>query len=151
MTESLVLALRVGFSLMVVLGLMWVAARMLRTKLGTRGSGTIEVLARAQVGRGANVAVLRVADRALVVGVTEHTITLLGEPITDLASLTDRGQEVETSLDGTPQGLFAAKHTDIRSSAVVDTTAGPLRGSLLSPGTWRQAVQAVRDRTVRRG
>lgn len=152
MTESLTLALRVGFSLMVVLGLMWLAARMFRSKLTTRGAGTLEVLARQQVGRGASVAVLRVADRALVVGVTEHGITLLGEPITDLATLTASTPAVEVSLDGGAPGLFATRRSETGSSASTAAgAAGPLRGSLLSPATWRQVVQLIRERTVRRG
>jgi flagellar protein FliO/FliZ len=136
MTDSITLALRVGFSLLVVLGLMWIAARMFRGKLTSRGAGTLEVLARQQVGRGASVALLRVADRAIVVGVTEHRITLLGEPITDLATLTASTPAVEISLDG---------------DASTAGAAGPLRGSLLSPATWRQVVQLIRERTVRRG
>jgi hypothetical protein len=43
---------------------------------------------------------------------------------------------VEISLDG---------------DASTAGAAGPLRGSLLSPATWRQVVQLIRERTVRRG
>jgi flagellar protein FliO/FliZ len=151
-TESFTLALRVGFSLLVVLGLMWVAARAFRTKLGTRGLGTLEVLARQQVGRGASIALLRVADRALVVGVTEHGITLLGDPITDLSTLTASEPDVAVSLDTDTPGLFAAQRTDAGSSGpAAPGTAGPLSGSLLSPTVWRQALQLIRERTVRRG
>jgi flagellar protein FliO/FliZ len=152
MTESLTLALRVGFSLTVVLGLMWLAARMFRGKLTSRGAGTLEVLARAQVGRGASVAVVRVADRALVVGVTEHGIALLGEPITDLATLTASTPAVEVSVDGEAPGLFATRRNETGSAAsTAASAAGPLQGSLLSPATWRQVVQLIRERTVRRG
>jgi flagellar protein FliO/FliZ len=152
MTESLTLALRVGFSLMVVLGLMWVAARLLRGRLTSRGAGTLEVLARAQVGRGASVALVRVADRALVVGVTEHGISLLGEPITDLSSLSASTPDAAVSPDGEAPGLFASRRVEPGSSAsAAAAAAGPLGGSLLSPSTWRQVVQVIRERTVRRG
>jgi flagellar protein FliO/FliZ len=151
-TESFTLALRVGFSLLVVLGLMWVAARAFRTRLGTRGADTMEVLARQQVGRGSTIALLRVADRALIVGVTEHSITLLGEPITDLSTLIVSEPEAAVTLDGGAPGLFAARRLDAGSPvAPAPGAGGPLQGSLLSPGTWRQALQLIRDRTVRRG
>ena len=74
------LVLRIGFSLLVVFGLMWGLARLARRPLG---SGTAPVAA---VGaqppaadRGASVAVVRVADRALVLGVTDQQVSLLGE------------------------------------------------------------------------
>jgi flagellar protein FliO/FliZ len=151
MTESLTLALRVGFSLTIVLGLMWVAARLFRGRLTARGAGTLEVLARAQVGRGASVALVRVADRALVVGVTEHGISLLGEPITDLASLSASTPDAGVSADGETPGLFASERREPGSASAAAAAAGPLGGSLLSPATWRQVVQVVRERTVRRG
>ena len=131
MTDALGLALRVGLSFTVVLGLMWLAARAFRGTLGGRGDGALEVVARQQLGRGASVAVVRVADRALVVGVTEHSVTVLGEPLTDL-----------TALVPAPAG---------RVPVAGGGAASPLAGSILSPGTWRALVDAVRERTVRRG
>lgn len=160
MTETLGLMLRVGLSFTFVLGLMWFAARMLRGKMAARGSGVLEVLARQQVGRGASVAVVRVADRALVVGVTEHGISILGEPISDLSLLIDPATQGEPP---TIAGQAAAGRVGIgadRSAAAVGSrpTAalpaanadGALRGSVLSPSTWRQALHVLRERTVRR-
>ncbi|MDP9394567.1 MAG: flagellar biosynthetic protein FliO, partial [Actinomycetota bacterium] len=77
--DSLMLALRLVLSLGFVIGLMWVAARIVRGQVAGRGGGALEVLARQQLGRGSSVAVLRVADQALVVGITESRVTLLGE------------------------------------------------------------------------
>ncbi|MDP9417610.1 MAG: flagellar biosynthetic protein FliO, partial [Actinomycetota bacterium] len=62
-----------------VLALMWGAARVMRKQVGGRGTGALEVLARQPVGRGSSVAVVRVGDQALVVGVTEQRVSLLGE------------------------------------------------------------------------
>lgn len=138
MTDAIALALRVGLSFALVLGLMWLAARVFRGSLAGRGSGALEVLARQQVGRGASVAVVRVADRALVVGVTEHTVTVLGETLTDLAALT-------------APAAVAPGPDDVTSVAPGAPGNKPLAGSVLSPATWRQAVQALRERTVRRG
>src|SRR5438552_16861518 len=73
------LVLRIGFSLLVVLGLLWVLAKVARRPLAGRGGGGIAVLARQQITRGSTVAVVRVGDRALILGVTDGQVSLLGE------------------------------------------------------------------------
>ncbi|HWH01295.1 MAG TPA: flagellar biosynthetic protein FliO, partial [Pilimelia sp.] len=80
------LLLRITVSLLVVFGLMWGLARLARRPLGGgRGGSALAVLARQQLGRSSAVAVVRVVDRALVLGVTDNQITLLGEA--DLAAV----------------------------------------------------------------
>jgi flagellar protein FliO/FliZ len=72
--------LRIGFSLLVVMGLMWALARAVRRPLGVgRPHGPVAVLNRQQLTRSAAVTVVRVADRAIVLGVTDHQVSLLGE------------------------------------------------------------------------
>ena len=157
MTESLTLALRVGFSFMVVIGLMWVMARVFRGKLGVRSAGSLEVVARQQVGRGASVAIVRIADRAIVVGVTEHTVTMLGDPISDLTSLTapePATPEPAATESGDVRDVFAARRSLTGTTSAPTPSSiptGKLSGSVLSPATWRQALQVLRERTVRRG
>jgi len=64
------LVLRIGFSLFVVLGLMWALARVVRRPLGAgRTHGQLAVLNRQQLTRGAAVTVVKVADRAMILGV----------------------------------------------------------------------------------
>jgi flagellar protein FliO/FliZ len=133
------LVLRIGFSLLVVLGLLWVLAKVARRPLTGRGGGMLAVLARQQITRGSAVAVVRVVDRALIVGVTESQVTLLGE--TDLAALThpageDEGRRETVPLDDAVQPG--------------EPRPGHLTGSALSPQTWAQTVQFLRDRTARR-
>ena len=75
---------RLFVSLAVVFGLMWVAARILRKRgLGsTKGgpaSSRIEVLARQGLGRTSSVQLVRVGGRTLVLGVTEASVSVLGE------------------------------------------------------------------------
>lgn len=91
-------------------------------------------------------AVLRVVDRALVVGVTDHQVTLLAE--TDLAT-------VERQLaEPVEKTRITVTHADGAESALVSTDAvgrkGKLDGSLLSPATWSRLIEALRERTVRR-
>ncbi|MCU7727128.1 flagellar biosynthetic protein FliO [Actinoplanes sp. KI2] len=74
------LVLRVGFSLFVVLGLMWALARVVRRPGGVgRAHGRLAVLNRQQLARGATVTVVKVADRAMILGVTDQHVSLLGE------------------------------------------------------------------------
>ena len=95
------LALRIACSLAVVFALLWGLAR----------------LARQQLTRGSAVAVVRVADRALVLGVTDAGVSLLA--------------------DADPT-LFEPE--------VAAPSSKALQGSALSPDTWRQALSALRSR-----
>ncbi len=74
---------RLAVSLAVVFALMAVAGKVLRKRgLGTRGStatSRIEVLARQGLGRTSSVQLVRVGGRTLVLGVTETSVSVLGE------------------------------------------------------------------------
>ena len=126
------LVLRIGFSLLVVFGLMWGLAKVARRPLGIRRStGAVSVLHRQQLTRGAAVAVVRVGDQALILGVTDQQVSLLGE--TELAAF--------VNLDG-------PDHRD--PVQIQPGAAGRLDGSLLAPRTWRSTMSFLRDRTTRR-
>ena len=119
------LVLRIGFSLFVVLGLMWALARMVRRPLGAgRAHGQLAVLNRQQLTRGAAVTVVKVADRAMVLGITEQQVSFLGE-----AELTDFEPQPER------------RDTIDLPGAHPEATAGRLDRSLL---------EILRDRTSRR-
>lgn len=138
------LLLRVGLSLAVVIGLMWLAARGLRGAVAGRGLGVVEVVARQPLGRGSSVAVVRVADKALVLGVTDSQVTILGETGLD---------EIEAARTTTTRTAVATEQTTsgtLLSTAAPTDPAGPLAGSILSPQTWRRTLDALRERTVRR-
>jgi flagellar protein FliO/FliZ len=149
------LLLRITFSLLVVLGLMWGLARLARRPLNRRmgaGGGALAVLARAQLSRNASVAVVRVADRALVVGVTDAAVNLLGEA--DLAGVTEaldepvvRRRPVALDRPGTRPGSAPAPGSDREPHS--GAPRGALQGSLLSPATWAQTVDFLRERTAR--
>ncbi len=138
------LVLRIGFSLLVVLGLLWVLAKLARRPLAGRGSGAIAVLARHQITRASSVAVVRVADRVLILGVTDGQVTLLGESDASWAGTwAGPAERRSTALDQPGAGR--------RGSVPVEAVpAGRLDGSVLSPQTWTHAVQFLRDRTARR-
>jgi flagellar protein FliO/FliZ len=137
------LALRLVLSLAVVIGLMWFAARALRGHVGAGGAGVLDVVARQQLGRGSSIAVVRVADQALVIGVTESQVTLLGAA--DLAAVEAAGEAAKA--------VRSPVHTDADAGVPVGTSlaTGGLQGSIVSPATWKQAVNVLRDRTARKG
>ena len=112
-------AVKMVLALMVVLGLMWLLARLARRPLTGRSAGALAVLARQPLTRGSSVAVVRVGKQAYVLGVTDHTVTLLAE--------TD------------PAAVEAPTH-EIREMLPLDALAG----SALSASTWRRAVEAIR-------
>ena len=84
---------RMLLALGVVLGVMWLLARYAKRPLAGRSDGVLNVLARQQLTRNTSVAVVKVVDRALVVGVSEQGVQLLTEtelePI-ELALATER-------------------------------------------------------------
>ncbi|MEO6700021.1 MAG: flagellar biosynthetic protein FliO [Jatrophihabitantaceae bacterium] len=172
---------RMLLALVVVLGIMWCLARWARKPLGVgKADRVMAVLARQQLSRTSSVAVLRVMDRALVLGVTENGIRLLTE--TELAPIEDAlvvesapprawsrmrpaPLELASGMDSEPdQDELLAVGADRPVPAERPATAerpasagriaqagrGKLDGSVLSPNTWRQLLSAARELTVRR-
>src|ERR1044072_9058314 len=137
-TSLVALLVRVVVSLGVVLAVMAGAAAVLRRSgvVGTMPAGkrglsrsrpALEVIARHGLSRGSSVAVVRLGDRALVLGVTEHNVSLLTE--VDPPAL---------APPAAPAGADAA-------------LAGP-PGPGICAGSppWKVALEQLRERTVRR-
>lgn len=158
---------RMLLALVLVLGLMWMLARWARKPMGGKADRVMTVLARQQLSRTSSVTVLRVMDRALVLGVTEQGVQLITE--TELSAVEDAlAVEAETGRGWarklTAPALKDAGDTDdpAEAGAAAGTRGerallppggrGPaaLDGSVFSPKTWRQLVSAARDLTVRR-
>jgi flagellar protein FliO/FliZ len=76
---------RLVVSLGIVIAVMAVLARVARNRLGrTSARGLdpalhLQVLSRQTIGKNASVLLVRSGDRGLLLGVTEHTVSLLGE------------------------------------------------------------------------
>lgn len=130
-SSTLALFVRLVFSLAVVIGIMWMAAHMIRRRglvpAAARRNGRgvqVELLARRPLGRNASIAVVRVGERSMVVGVTDHHVTKL-----DDADI-DEIEEINLSKSG---NTWTVPHGD----------AGPT-----SP--WKTMLDQLRDRTARR-
>jgi flagellar protein FliO/FliZ len=102
------LTLRVLCSLTVVFILLWALARLARRGTGGHGAALLTVLARQQLSRSSSVAIVKVADRALVLGVSDAGVSLLADADAHL----------------------------FEEPAAVDRPS-PLAGSLLSADAWR--------------
>ena len=132
---------RLVVSLAVVLTLMAIAAKLLARQGGGRTTRhakpmPIEVLARHSLGKNSSVTVVHAAGRALILGVTDTQVTLLGEG--DLAAALP--PEVEEDPAST---ITAAART--RSPWTAPGQAG---AAAFSP--WTAMLDTLRDRTTRR-
>ncbi len=178
--DSVALVGRLLISLAFVLGVMWLIARRVR-KNSTGGrakarnsSKLIDVLGRQQLTKSSSVAVVRVLEQALIIGVTDGHVSVLGE--LELAAVE---AHLETGIAAKAvravKASSAAKAATVKAASVArprpkpapTPTANPpaanpaaakqadparkpaLSGSALSPATWRQTVDSIRDLTVR--
>jgi flagellar biosynthetic protein FliO len=163
---------RMLLALVFVLGVMWLLARWARKPMGAgKADRVMSVLARQQLSRTSSVAVLKVMDRALVLGVTEQGIRLLTEtelsPIEDALAVEPTpgrswsllrpptalpsGELDEQAADEEAEpSLVGAASIRPASRRAPAAKGGALEGSVLSPQTWRQLLNAARELTVRR-
>ena len=161
-SSSLVLALRVALSLACVLGLMWFLARRASGSSLARRQRTasVAVLSKQSLGSKAGVALVEVGGRRLLLGVSEHGVNLLTEiEVPEEPAEAERAERVELDpeLIARSLALVAAStptpsHTSTPAARMpaVPKPRNPLEGSVLAPSTWRQAVVAVQERTIRR-
>ena len=142
---------RLLVSLAAVLGIMWLLARRMRKGGRSKDTRLIDVLGRQQLSRNASVAVVRVGEQALVIGVTDAQVSVLGE--TDLgtaqamvaaAAATPIVAKTARSAPRAPRP--AGRHA---GEAAEPTQRSALSGSALSPQTWRQTVESLREMTSR--
>jgi flagellar protein FliO/FliZ len=161
---SVALVGRLLLSLAVVLGLMWLIARRMRRSGGRAKNGKlIEVLSRQQLTKTSSVAVIRILDQALIVGVTDGQVAVLGE--SDLSAVQQAlaveparpvrpVRPVRTASRTAAEPRARATGTTRRQPVLAGLDAGQrpggLSGSALSLSTWRQTVDTLRDLTVRR-
>ncbi|MBL7254626.1 flagellar biosynthetic protein FliO [Paractinoplanes lichenicola] len=144
------LVLRIGFSLFIILGMMWGLARLIRRPLLGRGHGTLEVLNRQQLSRGASLAVVKVADRAMILGVTDQQVSLLGETEVEIFEHHHAEHRDHLEVDDELAAELADGPKDLPGRHPAAPRPGRLEGSILSPRTWKTAVEFLRDRTSHR-
>jgi len=150
--DSVALVGRLLISLAVVLGLMWLVARRMKRSGGHGKNGKlIELLSRQQLTRSSSVAVVRVLDQGLILGVTDGQVAVLGE--VELDAIQEAVAANETAKASHPVRAVRAPRparpaADVPANGT--TARGALAGSALSLSTWRQTVDSLRDLTARR-
>lgn len=122
--EGLALAGRATGALLVVIVVIGLAARLVRRARGESGSSGLRVVERIGLSREANLTVVEVANKMLLLGVTAQGVTML-------ANLDDK--------DGRGPSLSAATHVPVIPAAVAGARTGP---------QWR-ALAAIREATAR--
>ncbi|WP_062382487.1 FliO/MopB family protein [Demequina iriomotensis] len=158
--DTLVLVLRVGLSLVAVLGLMWWLSRRLQAGGRAHRRETLAVLGRQQLTKRSGLAVVEVAGRRLVVGYGDQGVTLVHdagdapaaepEPDPRPVGTHDFDADLGRALASEPGTLTDSSHPTAARMADVRGQRTPLDGSILAPDTWRKAVVALQERTNRR-
>ncbi|MFA6573817.1 MAG: flagellar biosynthetic protein FliO [Nocardioides sp.] len=163
------LVVRLVFSLAVVLGLLLLTARLGARRFKGRAGSPVRVLHRQALSRTSSVTVVTVGSRVLVLGTTEQQIRVLAElepdelddledggagsadglaPVAHLVSAPEAGfaEVLHDQLEVAPTTpSYGGRHAAPRTRAAAPTD-GALTGSVLSPQTWRQALQALSRR-----
>lgn len=189
--DTVILVLRVVVGLGAVFGaLLFLHRFVTKRQRGTSAPGKrIAVVARQGLGAKAGIAIVDAAGRRYLLGVTEHSVTVLDtlgavpadeisagsaptlvhtQPVTvarfeqELRTVTISTTDVPVLVHGAhdgPRGPITQTLAITRADADVHTTrralrqaeqrrmqseAGPLAGSVLSPATWRQTVDALK-------
>jgi flagellar protein FliO/FliZ len=125
------LVIRLVFSLALIAGVLFLAMRVAKKRQGISGDGALEVIARQALTRTTSVAVVRVGDRAFVLGSGESQVTLIGETsLDDLAAYAPA-----PTVSGAPAG---------------GAGGGAVAGSLLDKAVWSSALDGLRQLTARR-
>ncbi|MGZ4474459.1 MAG: flagellar biosynthetic protein FliO [Nocardioides sp.] len=143
------LALRLVFSLAIVVGLLLLLTRFAGRRFQGKTGAVIQVVHRQQLSRGTGVAVITVGERVLVLGTTEQQVTLLTELEPDELLLDDDLGELDELFEHDLEHAQAAEEPRARTvlahrAATPQTKDGSLAGSVLSAETWRQALKVAR-------
>jgi flagellar protein FliO/FliZ len=133
---SLALVGRLLISLAFVLGVMWLIARRVRKQPSrVRNTKLIDVIGRQQLTKGSSIAVVRILDQALVIGVTDGHVSVLGEA--DIA-------KVEAHVEAAPERTPIR----IRMPRLTEATAGVPAASRPLPPNRPAPVAASRPETA---
>ncbi|MDP1793339.1 MAG: flagellar biosynthetic protein FliO [Acidimicrobiales bacterium] len=103
--------------------------------MGGRHEGAvIQVIGRQSIGRNADVTVVTLGERTLVLGVTEHNVSMVAE--------LDPEEMVTREVIDIPPAMVAAVASPLAIPARTQAQA--------SVPSWRDLLESMRERTVRR-
>ena len=154
--DALFVALRVLLSLAAVVGLLWfLQRRITKGPQSTRATKLVNVVTRQGLAQKASVVVIDVGGKRFLLGLTEHSVTVLDAtelPVLDTAAafgsaLTDAALTDAVVTPGTRKPVATPipfpQQFDPRTG--LPRRAGALDGSILSLSTWKRAAVALRS------
>jgi flagellar protein FliO/FliZ len=163
--ETLFVALRVAVVLGVIVALLWFVQRRVtkgRTSARGRRGNAVTVVGRQGIGQKASVVVVDVDGSRFVLGVTERQVSVLHSgdrpqdaDVTPLKPVREVEARTGTTDAAASTGTTSTTSTTTTTRQDADflTAQGraslfdeALKGSILSPATWRQASSAVRPK-----
>ena len=168
------MALRVVVSLAVVVGLLWmVQRRVTKGSKRVRANKLVNVVTRQGIAQKASVVVVDMGGQRFLLGVTEHSVTVLDASEVPVEATVPEALEggiakgaSSASATGAASATGPASATGATGFAAALTTAkknplptnftsfdpktgqprrGALDGSIISPATWRRAASALRS------
>ncbi|MCU1556584.1 MAG: fliO [Microbacteriaceae bacterium] len=153
--DSFFVALRVILSLAAVVGLLWVVQRRVtKGAKSTRATKLVRVVSRQGIAQKASVVVVDVEGQRFLLGVTEHSVTVLNTtelPAAESAEVPVVAQVDSAAAFGT---IMASTKAPISMKAPVFTSfdpktgqprSGAFDGSIFSAATWKRAAAALRN------
>lgn len=148
--ETFLAGLRVVVSLAVVVALLWVLQR--RLTRGSRASGAakpVRIVTKQAISPKASVVIIDVEGTRLLLGVTEHAVSVL--QTTDAPAPEEAVAALETAAEPSSATAFAKTMSSVTGpkTAAAFTgngqAGGALAGSILSPATWKQLASVFRQ------
>lgn len=126
--------------------LWWLQRRFARSAARRRDGETIRVLGRQGLGSKAQLVVVGTADARYVLGVTEHGVSVIDRLPADRPATAPDAAPAATAddFDALLRSVAAQEAPRPAPALRVRHRSDPLRGSILSPQTWRQAAVALR-------
>jgi flagellar biosynthetic protein FliO len=140
---DLMAAARTIGALLVVLAIAYGLARLARRSTSASTGRGLRVVDRLALTRDASLAVVQVAGRGLVLGITSQSVSVLSE--IEPALLVQHYRTAARPVTAQP-----LREPTVDGAGTRPTPKRKGNGSVLDPATWGQAVNAMRDLTVRR-
>jgi flagellar protein FliO/FliZ len=147
--DTLFVALRVLLSLAAVVGLLWFLQRRMGNK-SIRATKLVNVVTRQPLAQKASVVVIDVEGKRFLLGVTEHSVTVLDAnelPVLDTAAAFESAMSDAEAMPKPRRSIATPipfpQQFDPRTG--LPRRAGVLDGSILSLSTWKRAAVALRS------
>ncbi|MET4782760.1 flagellar biosynthetic protein FliO [Glaciihabitans sp. UYNi722] len=163
--DSVFVALRVILSLAAVVGLLWVLQRRItKGAKSTRATKLVKVVSRQGIAQKASVVVVDVDGQRFLLGVTEHSVTVLNTselPVEEVVEVPIAAKLVAAKPVAAKPSIAKPDSATAFGAVMASTKApasftsfdpktgqprsGAFDGSILSAATWKRAAAALRN------